>query len=187
MLGRLAGRLPQRVSAQLAAAVSAQSRGFAETAVATEQINFDELASNVYSDNGKREVQTLRSAYLDITQKLSQMKQDPPPINFDEWKKETDPKLVDMFQKAFVGMPTPKLDTTDEVAKVDQEFAAIVKQADELASHSEKRIKELKAELESVQAEKDKITKITVDELLASDPAAAKAIDEDIRKGDFLP
>ena len=33
----------------------------------------------------------------------------------------------------------------------------------------------------------DKITKITIDELLASDPAAAKAIDEDIRKGDFLP
>ena len=52
------------------------------------------------------------------------------------------------------GMPTPKLDTSDEVAKVDQEFAGIVKQAEELASHSEKRIKELKAELQSVQAEK---------------------------------
>ncbi len=51
-------------------------------------------------------------------------------------------------------MPTPKLDTSDEVAKVDQEFAAIVKQADELASHSEKRIKELKVELQSVQTEK---------------------------------
>ena len=33
--------------------------------------------AQVYSDNGKREVQTLRSAYLDITQKLSQMKQVP--------------------------------------------------------------------------------------------------------------
>ncbi len=32
-------------------------------------------ALQVYSDNGKREVQTLRTAYLDITQKLSQMKQ----------------------------------------------------------------------------------------------------------------
>ena len=29
--------------------------------------------------------------------------QDPPPINFNEWKEETDPKLVDMFQKAFQG------------------------------------------------------------------------------------
>ena len=29
--------------------------------------------------------------------------QDPPPINFDEWKKETDPKLVEMFQKAYSG------------------------------------------------------------------------------------
>jgi hypothetical protein len=51
-------------------------------------------------------------------------------------------------------MPTPKFDPSDEVAKVDQEFSAIVKQADELSSHSEKRITELKSELESVQAEK---------------------------------
>ena len=29
--------------------------------------------------------------------------QDPPAIDFDEWKKETDPKLVEMFQKAFQG------------------------------------------------------------------------------------
>ena len=29
--------------------------------------------------------------------------QDPPPINFEEWKKEIDPKLVEMFQKAFQG------------------------------------------------------------------------------------
>ena len=54
-------------------------------------------------------------------------------------------------------MPTPKFDPSDEVAKVDQEFSAIVKQADELSSHSEKRIKELKSELESVQAEKARI------------------------------
>ena len=57
-------------------------------------------------------------------------------------------------QRVPAGMPTPKLDASDEVAKVDQEFSAIVKQADELSSHSEKRIKELKAELEAVQAEK---------------------------------
>ena len=29
--------------------------------------------------------------------------QDPPPLNFEEWKKEIDPKLVEMFQKAFQG------------------------------------------------------------------------------------
>ena len=36
-----------QVSRQLAVAAAAQSRGFAEAAVATEQINFDELAKNV--------------------------------------------------------------------------------------------------------------------------------------------
>lgn len=33
----------------------------------------------------------------------------------------------------------------------------------------------------------DKISSITVDEVLASDPEIATAIDEDIKKGDFLP
>lgn len=33
----------------------------------------------------------------------------------------------------------------------------------------------------------DKISSITVDEVLASDPEIASAIDEDIKKGDFLP
>ena len=42
-----------QVSAHLAAAVTGQSRGFAETAVAAEQLNFDELAKNV-SDLMKR-------------------------------------------------------------------------------------------------------------------------------------
>ncbi len=35
--------------------------------------------------------------------------QDPPAINFDEWKKETDPKLVEMFQKAYSGASPPLL------------------------------------------------------------------------------
>jgi hypothetical protein len=39
--------LSAQVSRQLAAGVTAQSRGFAEAAVATEQIDFDELAKNV--------------------------------------------------------------------------------------------------------------------------------------------
>lgn len=33
----------------------------------------------------------------------------------------------------------------------------------------------------------DKISSITVDEVLAGDPEIAAAIDEDIKKGDFLP
>ena len=60
------------------------------------------------------------------------------------------------------GMPTPKFDPSDEVAKVDQEFSAIVKQAEELSSHSEKRIKELKSELAGVQAEKVRLGLCTV-------------------------
>jgi len=123
---------------------------------------------------------------LDIKQKLGDLAQDPPPIDWGTWKKDLDPELVKTFEQAFKTMPVPKYEDK-EVAALDQQFAAIVQQAGELAAHSEARMKELEAELKSVQSEKDKIGKITVDELLASDPATAKAIDEDIKKGDFLP
>ena len=50
-------------------------------------------------------------------------------------------------------MPVPKYEDK-EVAALDQQFAAIVQQAGELAAHSEARMKELEAELKSVQSEK---------------------------------
>jgi hypothetical protein len=50
-----------------------QQRGFAEAAVAPQTTVWDKLSELVTSDEGKRELATLRSAYVDITQKLNKM------------------------------------------------------------------------------------------------------------------
>ena len=53
----------------------------------------------------------------------------------------------------FTAMPLPKYENT-EVAALEEQFAAIVKQAEELSAHSELRLKELEEELKAVQSEK---------------------------------
>lgn len=50
-----------------------QQRWFAEAAVAPQTTVWDQLSELVTSDEGKRELATLRSAYVDITQKLNKM------------------------------------------------------------------------------------------------------------------
>lgn len=112
-----------------------QQRGFAEAAVATQTSVWDELSDLVSSDEGKRELATLRSTYADIAHKLTSMAkvgrggaaghwrrrflrrstrsrpltlsaalrwvQDQPEINWQEWQKEIDPKLVQQFKQTY--------------------------------------------------------------------------------------
>lgn len=77
-----------------------QQRGFAEKAVAA-QIDWDAVSSLVHSDEGKRELASLRSTFMDIQQRLQTMSKDAPPPNWAEWSKELDPKIVDGFKKAY--------------------------------------------------------------------------------------
>ncbi len=50
-----------------------QQRGYADAAVATKANIWDELGELVTSDEGKRELATLRSTYADISQKLAKL------------------------------------------------------------------------------------------------------------------
>lgn len=50
-----------------------QQRTYADAAVATKANIWDELGDLVTSDEGKRELATLRSTYTDIAQKLAKM------------------------------------------------------------------------------------------------------------------
>ena len=85
-------------------------RSFAEKAVAVEA-DWDAIGGLVHSDEGKRELASLRSTYLDIQARLSSMAKDTPLPNWAEWSKELDPKIVDGFKKAFeselIHVPVP--------------------------------------------------------------------------------
>lgn len=53
-------------------ALAPQQRGVAEKAVAQE-FNWDDIGAMVHSDEGRRELQALRSTYLDIQARLTNM------------------------------------------------------------------------------------------------------------------
>jgi hypothetical protein len=78
----------------------AQQRGFAEKAVAAE-VDWDSINALVHSDEGKREMASLRSTFLDIQARLAGMAKDTPAPNWAEWKKDLDPKVVDGFKTTF--------------------------------------------------------------------------------------
>ena len=52
-----------------------------------------------------------------------------------------------------VAMPLPKFENTELIA-LEEQFRDIVKQAEELSAHSERRMKEIEEELIAVQSEK---------------------------------
>ena len=64
-------------------------------------MDWDSISSLVHSDEGKRELVSLRTTYLDIQSRLAAMTKDSPAPNWAEWSKELDPKIVDGFKKAF--------------------------------------------------------------------------------------
>lgn len=77
-----------------------QQRAYAEKAVAA-QVDWDAISNLVHSDEGKRELVSLRTTFLDIQSRLAGMSKDTATPNWAEWSKELDPKIVDGFKKAF--------------------------------------------------------------------------------------
>lgn len=164
--------------------VMLQQRGFAEKAVAAE-FDWDAFGSMIHSDEGKRELQTLRSTYLDIKQRLANLAKAPAPINWTTWKQELDPKLVDQFKGAYESMKLPTYQGT-EAEEAKAKFAALISEAEALVKHSEQRSKEIAAEIKSIQDEKARIASATIDGELAADPKLASEVDEEIEKNHFL-
>ena len=77
-----------------------QTRAFAEKAVAAE-VDWDSISALIHSDEGKRELASLRSTFFDIQSRLTGMAKDTPGPDWASWKKDLDPKIVDGFKQAF--------------------------------------------------------------------------------------
>jgi hypothetical protein len=210
-------------------ALRTQQRAYAEKAVAVEA-DWDAISSLIHSDEGKRELSSLRLTFLDIQTRLANMSKETPPPDWAAWRKELDPKIVDGFKQAFdsefvwvrsvclfavlvlvtripplppalndacfmfactllfmfhAAMKLPKYDG-DEAAQAEAKFKEIMQQAEAFAATSASRIKEIEAELASIQREKERIATVTVDEELAADPKLAAEIDDEVQKNAFL-
>jgi hypothetical protein len=154
---------------------------------AASDFDWDQLEDAAASDNGKRELQLLRSTFLDVQQKITDMTKEPEAIKWKQWKEDgVDPQLVDAFQKAYDSMPLPKYEDTG-LGELNQSFDDLLKQAGELAAHSETRMKEIQQEIAGIDKELDKVKTLTIDEVLESDPELGKRLHAEISEGKFIP
>lgn len=167
------------------AVVLQQQRSFAEKAVVAD-FDWDAVAELVHSDEGKREITTLRSTYTDIKTRLETLAKDPEAINWGRWRKDIDPALVDGFKNAFDSMKLPEYEGT-EVADAAAQFSSLIKEAEALVAHSEQRSKEIETELQNISRDKERISTTTVDEELANDPALAEEVDKETQDKYFMP
>ncbi|BDA50766.1 probable ATP synthase subunit d, mitochondrial [Coccomyxa sp. Obi] len=156
----------------------------AASELAVQEPDWDTFYSLVTSDEAKREVGSLRTQFNELRQKLIKPSTAPKEIKWDEFK-DVDPALLDNFKKAFAGVKIPKYDVTEELKKVDAEFEPLLKSSEELEAFSKQRHAEIEKEIATIDEETEKLSKRTVDDELASDPALLKEVDEEISKGSY--
>lgn len=163
-----------------------QQRSFADAAISTQlqDPDWEAFQAIVTSDEGKRELATLRSQFAEIKGKLTTPPTGPQEVNWDQFK-DVEPLVLDGFKKAMAGLKIPKLDVAEHVKKVDSEFEPLLKSASELEAFSQKRAKEIKEEIKHIDAEIEKLNTQTVNEELSSDPELLKQVDEEISKGSY--
>jgi hypothetical protein len=184
---RLAARRTASQVQRYAAVSAGQARGFAAPAPAAKaDLDWDALDTSIASEGGKRELAQLRTTYLDVQQKLDEMTKEPEPINWAQWKKEVDPQLVDAFQKAYDSMPLPEYQDSGLEA-VQKTFDDLLVQAGELSAHSEKRMGEIQQEIKAIDAELDRVAKLTIDDVLEAEPELGRRIHAEISEGKFIP
>lgn len=163
-----------------------QQRHFAEAAVAP-KFDWDALEGTIASEEGKRDLASLRSTWIDVRQKFDSMSQSSGEIDWKSYEKEVDPQVLKMFKDSFESLDLPMYDSSNLAKEADTKLSAIIKQAEELKAYSEKRMKELEKEIQDCEEAKEKVAHSTIDEELARDPAMAKKIDQEISEGNFIP
>eukprot|EP00890_Picochlorum_soloecismus_P001549 jgi/Picsp_1/2395/NSC_05856-R1_atp synthase subunit d len=160
-------------------------RAFAQKAVASE-IDWDGISVTVQSDEGKRELASLRNTLVELERTVvASTGQEGSVPDWAKWKQILDIKIVENFEKAYASMKIPEYQDK-EIANVKQRFDAIIKQAENISAASLDRVKAIAKELQEVEKEKEKLLTATVDEELANNPELAKQIDESNKNNSFL-
>lgn len=140
------------------------------------------------SDEGKRELASLRSALAEGAEKLAAKgaggKGGGAP-DFAAAAASVDPAVLSVLKNAYSGLKLPTLDPAASVKAVEEKFAPIVAAAKELDAASASRLQALQKEAAALDADIAKLRSATIDEELAADPKTAKEIDAEISAGSF--
>lgn len=168
-----------RFQVQVRANCLASTRGLAEKAVVPE-LDWSDISKIVVSEEGKKELASLRKAYEEI---MTYIRSDPgpvEPIDWDELSKNSDaPQIVRMFKEAYSKIEFPKLDDS-MLKEFESEFAQLQKQAEKSKQEAELRLQEIDQEIQNIDAAIARLHTTTIDEELDANPALARQIDKEI-------
>lgn len=163
----------------------AQHRWFAEKAVASDSIDWDGLSKIIQSDQGKRELASLRNTILDLERAVGSVQGGAGGPDWSKYATQLDGSIVEKFEQAYKSMKIPKYEDK-EIQQVAGRFKAIMEQAQKISAASKGRVAEIEKELGQIENEKKRLLTTTIDEELAHDPELAKKIDETNEKNSFL-
>lgn len=144
------------------------------------ELDWSEISKVVHTDEGKKELASLRKAYDEI---MSFIRSDPgsvEPINWEMYQKgSADSSIVEMFKQAYTNLKIPKID--DSLLKeFESEFAALQKEAQKAKAEAEVRLKEIEGEIQGIDAAIARLSTATIEEELDANPALARQIDKEI-------
>ena len=103
-------------------------------------------------------------------------------IDWAKYKKELpDPTIAETLEKAVNSFNPPPFKV--DIAAKQAEFKALEADAEKLVSASTARIAELETDLKRIRSEIAKVSTMTMDEAMASDPVLADKVDKEIEEG----
>ncbi len=151
---------------------------------AIEAINWESISSTL-TDQGKRELASLRNSMLELERAVSSDAASSAAPDWTKYKKQLDASIVDKFEKAYSSTKVPVYEDK-EVQNVAARFKAIVEQAQKISTDSKARVAVIEKELAQIQSEKKRLWTTTIDEELANSPDLAKQIDQRVSENSFL-
>ncbi len=151
---------------------------------ASEAVNWESISSSL-TDQGKRELASLRNSMLELERAVASETASSAAPDWAKYKKHLDASIVDKFEKAYGSMKVPAYEDK-EVQNVAARFKAIVEQAQKISTDSKARVAVIEKELAQIQSEKKRLWTTTIDEELANSPDLAKHIDQRVSENSFL-
>ncbi|XP_072961420.1 ATP synthase subunit d, mitochondrial [Typha angustifolia] len=150
-------------------------------AKARKAIDWEGMGKLLVSDDARKEFANLRRAFDEVNQQLqTKFSQEPQPIDWEGYRKDLGPKLVDMYKEAYESIEIPKyVDTVTPEYK--PKFDALLVELKEAEQKSLKESERLEKEIAEVREMKQKISTMTANEYFEKHPELKKKFDDEIR------
>eukprot|EP01135_Chromosphaera_perkinsii_P005583 Nk52_evm2s354 gene=Nk52_evmTU2s354 len=132
------------------------------------------------------ELAVLRAKYTDLQSKLETLPDKKPEINWAYFKSVISaPGIVERYQKEFDSLNVPKPENK-ALANIEKNEAEFKKQGEQARENTMKMIADLEAKLNAIHAERP-LDELTVDEVLAANPAWKKEAEEKLKDNRWEP